>query len=404
MSSGVVKVALAMLVAAVLSACSVSSPFGDGDGDPSGLPTPVISSAPPLPVVVTADVADGAGSVAVDKVVKVSVTGGRLETVAVTSKKGRVPGRLDTAAASWTASKLLEPGTRYTIVAQAVGGDGTPKTTTTHFRTRALTLDQQTYPSISPLAGQTVGVGMPVIVTFDKPVTNRASIERHLAVTSVPAQVGSWYWISDTEVHWRPRTYWKAHSVVTVHADINSVPAGRGIFGQVSRKITFKIGAKHVYKVNMKTDQMRVMDDGKLVRTIPVTTGKPGFTTRSGIKVITQKYATKEMNSETIGIGKQNSEYYDLKDVQWAMRMTFSGEFLHAAPWSVADQGRDNVSHGCTGMSTANADWLYHHTIVGDVVDETGTDRPMELTNGWGDWNLSWAAYQKGSALYGAGA
>ena len=142
---------------------------------------------------------------------------------------------------------------------------------------------------------------------------------------------------------------------------------------------------------------MRVFSNGKLLRTIPVTTGKPGFTTRSGTKVIIEKFASKRMNSETVGI--TGSEAYDINDVQWAMRLTYSGEFIHAAPWSVASQGHENVSHGCTGMSTENAAWLYAMSRRGDVVETVGTDRPMTLDNGYGDWNESFVQYRKASAL-----
>jgi lipoprotein-anchoring transpeptidase ErfK/SrfK len=144
---------------------------------------------------------------------------------------------------------------------------------------------------------------------------------------------------------------------------------------------------------------MRVMVNGKLLRTLPITTGKPGFTTRSGTKVIIEKYRSKRMNSETVGISVGNPEYYDMDNVEYAMRLTYSGEFIHAAPWSVADQGYDNVSHGCTGMSTANAAWLYAMTVRGDVVEYVGTDRPMTFTNGWGDWNMPFSDYREGSAL-----
>jgi lipoprotein-anchoring transpeptidase ErfK/SrfK len=136
-----------------------------------------------------------------------------------------------------------------------------------------------------------------------------------------------------------------------------------------------------------------------LLRTVPVTTGKRGFVTRSGIKVIIEKDRHQRMNSETIGIDPNGPEGYNIGDVEFAMRLTYTGEFLHAAPWSVADQGHANVSHGCTGMSTANADWLYHMSRLGDVVETTGTTRPMTLTNGYGDWNESFAQYKQGSAL-----
>ena len=115
--------------------------------------------------------------------------------------------------------------------------------------------------------------------------------------------------------------------------------------------------------------------------------------------MIIEKFKTKRMDSETIGIGKNNPEYYNLSDVKYAMRLTYSGEFLHAAPWSVGYQGHDNVSHGCTGMSTDNAKWLYDLSRRGDVVEYTGSDRPMTLTNGYGDWNESYSQWKQGSAL-----
>jgi lipoprotein-anchoring transpeptidase ErfK/SrfK len=406
-SSVLAATALVAAGALALAGCgSTSAPGAGGAG--GGDTTPVGGSTQPsggsssdsAPAVrVTANVRRGADDVPVDKVLSVKATDGRLTQVTVTGAKSTVDGKVAADGTGWTAEDLLEPGTAYTLKATAVGQDGRATTTTSRFHTRALTLDQQTYPSVAPLDGETVGVGMPVVVHFDVPVSDKASFERHMHVEATPAQAGSWYWVSDTEAHWRPKTYWKAGSKVSVHVDVNSVPAGNGIFGQEDRDLTFHVGDAHVYKVNARTDEMKVYSNGKLLRTIPITTGKPGFTTRSGVKVIIEKFPVKRMNSETIGIGKNNPNYYDIDNVQWAMRMTYSGEFLHAAPWSVGSQGHENVSHGCTGMSTANADWLYHMTLRGDVVETTGTDRSMEFGNGYGDWNMSFADYKAGSAL-----
>ena len=392
---------VALLAVAALALTSCSSSGGDhGSGAPGG-GTDVTAagdgSTPAADVHISANVRAGK-PVKVDTAVTVKATGGSLDAVVLRQANGKkVPGALAADGASWRADDLLEPGTSYRLRATSAGAS-TPWTRT--FRTQDLSLDQQTYASIAPLDGQTVGVGYPVVVHFDVPVTDKAAIEKHLSVQSTPAQQGSWHWFSDTEVHWRPKHYWKAGSTVTVNADINSVPAGDGIYGQTDRSATFKVGDKHVYKVNMQTDQMKVYSNDKLLRTIPVTTGQPGFITRSGIKVIIEKDEKHTMNSETIGIPQGDPNYYNMKDVQWAMRMTYSGEFIHAAPWSVASQGHENVSHGCTGLSTADADWLFHLTNVGDVVDEFGTDRPMEVTNGYGDWNMSFADYKKGSALH----
>jgi lipoprotein-anchoring transpeptidase ErfK/SrfK len=367
---------------------------GDQGDQPSDSP-----SAEPVPALrLSSTIEKGARGVHVDHAVAVSAKGGTIDHVKVASPDGALHGTLSPDKSRWTATDRLEPGTSYTMTTTARKVDGSTVTRTARFSTQPLTLDQQTYPSVAPLAGETVGVGMPVIVTFDVPVTNKASFEKHMTVTAKPAQAGSWHWISDTEAHWRPKTYWKAGSDVHVDVDVNSVPAGNGIYGQESRELNFHVGDAHIYRVNTVTHQMKVFSNGKLLRTIPITTGQqPAYTTRSGTKVIIEKFASKDMNSETVGI--TGADAYNIKGVQWAMRLTYSGEFIHAAPWSVSSQGVANVSHGCTGMSTENAAWLYAMSRRGDVVEYTGTDKPMTLTNGYGDWNESFKQYEQGSAL-----
>ncbi|WP_408899069.1 Ig-like domain-containing protein [Nocardioides sp. R1-1] len=368
---------------------------GSGGADPADETTAAAVSA----AVVTTNVADHATGVPVDKVVKVRADKGTLSSVVVRSKAGRVAGDLRDGGTRWVSSAGLEPGARYRVRAVAQNSAGQSVESTTTFTTQDLGLDQQTYPSVAPLQGETVGVGMPVIVTFDLPVQDQASFERHMRVTSTPAQPGSWHWVSSTEAHWRPQQYWQAGTKVSVDVAVNGVAAGGGIYGQEDRTVDFEVGAAHVYKVNARTHQMKVFENGTLLRTLPITTGKAGFTTRSGVKVIMEKYAQKRMNSETVGIARGSAEAYDIDDVKWAMRLTSSGEFIHAAPWSVGSQGRANVSHGCTGLSTDNAGWLYAMSRRGDVVEYVGTDRPMEPGNGWGDWNVPWQEYVTGSAL-----
>ncbi len=358
---------------------------------------PEESPATPAPEV-SANVDQGAVA-KVSTLVKLSVEDGKLRNVRLTGAESRVPGARADGGTSWAAQERLEPGTRYQLAAVVVDEDGTRQEWRREFRSQPLTLDEQTYASIAPLDGETVGIGMPVVVSFDIPVTDRARIERHLSVTSQPAQPGSWHWISDTEVHWRPKQYWKPGTQVTVDADINGVPAGAGIFGQDDRRASFTVGDAVMMKIDVAQHQMRVLRNGELLRALPISAGKPGFTTRSGVKVIIEKFRHKDMDAATTGISEDDAEYYDIEDVEYAQRVTYSGEFLHAAPWSVGSQGNANVSHGCVGMSTADAGWLYGITKRGDVVDVTGSDRPMEATNGFGDWNVSWKDYRAGSAL-----
>jgi lipoprotein-anchoring transpeptidase ErfK/SrfK len=389
-------VAAAVLLMSGVAACSGSSPkdvVADG-------PSRSASATPTSQAEVTSSIAAGATGVKVNRSLRLNVADGTLKSVAVAGKSGKIDGALSADKLSWQSTSRLQPGETYRVRGVAVDQDGRETVYRSTFSTENLSLDQQTFPSFFPLPGSTVGVGMPVIIRFDVPVTDKASIERHLHVSSVPAQTGAFHWMSDTEVHWRPKHYWKPGTKVSVDADIDSIPAGNGVYGQKSRTSTFTIGRSMISKVNTKTDQMQVFRDGKLLRTIPITTGaQPKYTTRSGVKVIVEKYRKKRMNSETVGIDPNGPDGYNIAGVEYAMRITYSGEFLHAAPWSVGSQGRANVSHGCTGMSTANAGWLYNQTLIGDVVEYTGTDKPMTLTNGIGDWNLPFREYAQGSAL-----
>jgi len=391
--AGVVALAL---TCTALAGCTGQAATDEPQSAPSGGQQEAAAEVDPLRIT-TNLTGDG---VDVDASLKIKAAGGTLRQVEVTSGAGQLAGKLAQDGTTWAASGRLEPGTAYDVRTVAERTDGKRVVRTSTFETDDLTLDEQTYASVAPLDGETVGVGMPVIVAFDVPVTDKASMERHMTVSSAPQQAGSWRWLSDTEAHWRPRTYWKAGTDVSVDLDINSVSAGAGIYGQEDREVDFEIGDAHVYKVDMDSYQMRVLSNGALVRTIPITTGEePAFTTRSGVKVIMEKFRAKRMNSETVGIGRDDPEYYNIDDVEYAMRVTYSGEFIHAAPWSVGSQGNANVSHGCTGMSTENAAFLFNMTLRGDVVEYVGTDRPMPLTNGYGDWNLDFPSWSEGSAL-----
>ena len=339
--------------------------------------------------------------VTVDTAVSVDVARGTLDSVVVRAARGgeALAGSFNATKTRWTATDRLEPGTRYLLASRAVDAEGRAVARRTAFATERLGLDRQTYASITPLDGETVGVGMPVIVRFDLPVIDRAAFERHMSVTARPATVGSWHWLSSNEVHWRPRAYWKPGTSVDVRIDVNSLDAGNGVYGQMDRHVRFQIGRSVVMRTDVASHSMKVYLDGALARTVPVTAGKPGFETRSGVKLIVEKFAEKRMDAATVGIDRDDPEYYDIPDVEYAQRVTFTGEFLHAAPWSTSAQGSTNVSHGCIGMSTEDARWLFDLTHRGDPVEVTGTTRALERGNGWTDWNSSFAEYREGSAL-----
>lgn len=374
---------------------------GNGNGTGEAPATP--SSTPtPDPVTLTPNVKNKAKDVKVSTVVSVKAGNGKLDKVTLryagVSKgkaiKGSVDGTLAKDKASWTAGDRLEPSSTYTMTMSGKNPEGQQTVTKTTFKTQALTLQQQTFAQLQPWKGSTVGVAMPVILTFDVSVKNRKEFEKHLSVTSSPKQAGTWSWFSDKEVHFRPKNYWKPGTKVTVKADVNGLSAGNGVYGQNSTATSFKVGRSLVTRINLSSKQAKVYINGDLERTIPISAGKAGWRTRSGTKVIMEKLPVTRMTNEMIGA----DESYDLR-VRYAMRITWSGEFIHAAPWNSGNFGRVNASHGCVGMSTANAAWLFSRVQIGDPVIMTGSGRGLEKGNGYTDWDVSWSQYKKGSAL-----
>ena len=332
-----------------------------------------------------------------DQKVVVRATSGRLAEVTVTDRTGnRLPGALSEDGILWESSAPLGFGAAYTTTARAVNAAGAEASATASFTT--IKPARTFSPVLAPLDRSTVGVGMPVVLRFPEAVTRKAEVERRLEVSASQPVTGSWSWVSDTEVHYRPETYWPAHTEVTVRVPLRGVEAADGLWGEQDRVVRFTVGPAVVSRVDAKTLTMTVSQDGKLLRTIPVTTGKAGFVTRSGVKVIHEKYRMKVMDARTINIRPGSREYYNLK-VPYAMRVTWSGEFVHGAPWSVGQQGRARVSHGCVGMSVENAKWFFELSKIGDVHEVVGTGRALEPGNGWTDWNTPWEAWKAGSAL-----
>jgi lipoprotein-anchoring transpeptidase ErfK/SrfK len=254
-----------------------------------------------------------------------------------------------------------------------------------------------TLPTVFPSEG-TVGVGQPISVTFDEDVTDRAAVERQLRVTSTPAVTGSWSWLSDRTVHYRPEQYWPAHTHVAVDVDVYGLDVGQGIRGQQSEHVEFDVGPKRIAVVDASELVLRLYVDDQLVRSMPTSLGKNSSPTPTGTYVVMQQSRNYTMRSASYGVPLDAPGGYETP-VQYASRLSNSGIFVHGAPWSVGDQGRRNVSHGCLNVSVANAGWFYENFGRGDVVEVTGGGAQLEVTDGFGDWNAGWADWQAGSAL-----
>ncbi len=249
------------------------------------------------------------------------------------------------------------------------------------------------YASLFEGDGRVYGVGMPIIMRFNRPVLDSSQIERTIQVTSnPPAAPGAWYWFTKTEAHYRPATYWPGHATITVNAPLKGVRAGPRLAVANDLTLTMHTGAAHISTIDAVTLKMAVTSDGKPMRTIPVSLGKAGHRTFSGVKVVSSKSNPERMISDPpTGPGSYNVL------VPWSVRVTNSGEFIHAAPWN-SRIGESDQSHGCTNLRVADAKWFYNFTGVGDVV--TTSKGPgmstMRSWDGWGDWNLSWTTWTGG--------
>jgi len=370
-------------------ASTTGSKAGSG-GD--GGSAPVATTAAPALIAFTP--ANGAAKVRLDKTVQIKVSQGTLASVKVTTSKGKtIPGSLSTDNLSWTSKSKLAPGTSYKVSVEAAASDGSKTTKTSSFKT--LTPKSTASAYIQPGDGWVVGVGMPVVVNFSRSVTtkNRSNVEAALEVSTTKDVEGAWRWITSQQVQWRPKVYWPANTKVKVTSNLAGVELQPGVWGTAKRTSDFDIGSKVISTVDVAGHKMTVRKNGKVIRTMPVTTGKASMATRNGIKVIMSRETVHHMRSSTIGIKKGDPDYYDI-EARYAMRLTYSGEFLHAAPWSMGSQGRANVSHGCTGMSTADAKWLFGQSKVGDVVIYTNSNRALETGNGYTAWNMTYSRWK----------
>ena len=356
------------------------------------------SATPTGPAVVAIKPANESEKVRPDQPVTVTVASGTITGIKVEGPDDSVlEGSFNADRTEWTGLPQLKPGADYDVTGTARGADGKTVEIASSFST--LSANRRLKASMSPIAGMTVGVAMPIQVFWNHPVEDKAAVERRLKVTTPVPVEGSWHWNNDKQVNFRPKNLWPENTKVTVDIDTQGVEAGDDLWGWANRHIEFTIGKSVVSRVDVTKHVMTVIISGKVARRVPVTAGKDGFTTRSGNKVIMEKYPIKRMDARTVGIQPDDPEYYDIRDVRYAHRVTSSGEFVHGAPWSSGSQGRENVSHGCVGMSLQNAAWYYTQTHIGDPVVVTGTKRHMEPGNGWTDWNISYENYKQGSAL-----
>lgn len=379
-----------------------SSAGGSGSvAAPSSSPDPTTSSAPPKPPVASVSSTPKAGATAIAPVdpITVTVAKGSIHDIALTNPTGyQVKGTFSADRTSWKTAEVLGYGKTYTLTGTAIGTDG--KNVDISGKYTVVDPKTEVRTTISPGDGTTVGVAMPVMVTFAVKPEDRALIEKNVKVTTDPEVDGAWAWIQHDGGSWgldyRPQGYWPAGTKVHVEANVYGLKFADGAYGKTDLTSDFTIGRNQVVKADVNSHQLIVQQDGKTVATYPASygqgNGNPDLTTRSGIHVVNEKFAEKRMS---------NPKYHYTNLLEhWAVRISNNGEFIHANPLSVGSQGNTNVTHGCVNLSLENAKAYFDSAIVGDPVEVTGTDIPLGPSDGdIFDYAIPWSEWVTLSAL-----
>lgn len=386
----VLRWVLALIVVLAAGSTVVFSPIALGQVRArSALPeVPVISAR------VVTEPSDGAAAINPIAPVWVSASNGVLDSVSLTSSDGKpVGGQLSGDRTRWTATDPLRYATTYTWSGTATGIDHLPRAITGSFQT--VKPSRLVSAHFNVVDNATYGIAVPIALIFSSRVIDKAAVERALSVhLSVPTE-GSWAWLNDSTVHWRPKNYFAPNTRITVTAKLYGLAMGEGAFGRQDMASAFTIGRSYVLRGDTRTHRLVAYANGVRVADYPASYGldsDPDRTSHSGTHVVMEKYPVFYMS---------NPKYhYENVEARWAVRISSNGEFIHAAPWSVPQQGRTNVSHGCVNLSTANAAAVYDAVLSGDPVEITGTSRPLASRDGdYYDWTLPWDAWTARSAL-----
>jgi lipoprotein-anchoring transpeptidase ErfK/SrfK len=351
------------------------------------------ASASPNGPMLTITPANGSENADPSAGITVSAARGTLRNVSVRTSGEAVSGALSQGGTVWRSQWALGVSQSYTVTATA-SWHGTMSTTTSSFRT--LTPARTFSTEILEGAGQSYGVGMPIILYFSQQITDKAAVERALQVATSKPVIGAWYWdescnMATSCAYFRPRDYWPAGTTVSFTGHLDGVQGAPGVYGYHTLTQTFQIGSSLIAVGDTRTHRTQIYYNGKLRYDWPISSGRPGDDTPDG------SYLTIEKENPVLMTGPG----YSL-EVPWSVRFTFSGDYYHDAYWSVSEQGFENVSHGCVNLSPADAEIYYNLAVPGDPITITGSPRGGAWDNGWTEWFLSWQQYLQGSALHEA--
>ncbi|KAA0917397.1 L,D-transpeptidase family protein [Dietzia sp. ANT_WB102] len=379
--------------ALLLTGCTI------GDGGAQG--SQVAEETADPSAVIDLSVADGATDANPAEPVVVSAEGGRFDSVVVRNPEGvQVQGEFNPDLTEWRTTEDLGYGRQYTLESTATDEAGLVTRRSATFTT--LTPEIMTAAYLTTGEGSVVGIGQPVAVMFDEPIADRRAAQDNIHIKTEPEVEGAFYWVSNQEVRWRPAEYWAPGTKIDVNVDIYGEDLGGGMYGQQDAHSAFEIGDAVISRVDDSTKQIVVERNGEVIKTMPTSMGKAGTPTPNGVYVIGEKHASMIMDSSTYGVPADSADGYRTP-VQYATRMSYSGIFLHAAPWSVWAQGSQNTSHGCLNVTTGDAKWFYDNAKRGDIFEVSGTvGDTLPGWDGLGDWNVPWETWKAGNADRGA--
>jgi lipoprotein-anchoring transpeptidase ErfK/SrfK len=400
--------AVGVAAAATVAGCNRASgpAWREAGAGPSGTGGPQSPSAPPVSLTVT-PAADTANVPPGTQVV-VSAAGGTLTAVNLAAGGKAVAGALDADKRTWRSTDPLDFGQTYTLTASIADASGTAVQKTSSFSTIKPAATASVVFQANALqilkGGGTYGVGQPVIVRFSRSVTDKAAAEKAVVVETSPSVTGKFFWLDKQTLHWRPEKYWAKGTTVKVTVNAFGVDLGGGTYGAANASTSFTIGRSLIAVADNDSHYTQVFVDGALVRTMACSMGKGGYTktsdgtqihfwTQNGVHVVLEKDKTVNMTSSSYGITNKNDPNYYDEDVQLCTRISYSGEYLHAAPWNMADHGKRNSSHGCVNLSIEDAQWVYDNFLLGDVVEVKNSPKPLPVWDGLGDWQLSYDQY-----------
>ncbi|MET9687736.1 Ig-like domain-containing protein [Streptomyces sp. NPDC006514] len=351
---------------------------------------------------------DGATNVGLNDAANVAVADGTLTLVELKTSEGTaVAGKIAADGKSWKPDAALKRSTKYALAATAKDADGREAHENASFTT--ISPENSFVGSFIPDEGQTVGVGMPVSITFNKPIQDKKAVQAAISVSSTSGQEVVGHWFGAQRLDFRPEKYWQANSTVTMKLALEGVQGAPGVQGVQNKTVTFKIGRSQTSQVDVKSKKMTVTRDGAVLKTIPISAGSPENPTYNGQMVISEKFKETRMDGSTVGFkDSEGKGEYDIKDVPHAMRLSQSGTFIHGNYWG-ADSvfGSANTSHGCVGLNDAKgagdpnqpAAWFYDNSLIGDVVEVINSpDKTIKPENGLNGWNMGWAEWKAGSA------